>query len=196
MSAIEIIKNYLEGNLSSEDFQNELYHNKDVEIVLSEQINIPPYTNCGSAYLYLLEIDLLSPSGEVNGKDLLSQFLKAKGFAFKFNEDHEEIYDLILKVKPSWVNISGDYLKFLCDKFKEIKGRELESLLKCEINSSFNFLKKKPKWLQSPDWPVRNNFPLLFVGQIDISDLKGDASFLYVFFDNKKNQYINIEQSM
>ncbi|AOR63370.1 hypothetical protein [Pectobacterium wasabiae] len=196
MSEFDIIKNYLEGNISSKDFKNEIYYNKDIELVLSEEINIPPYTTSGSIYIYLLEVDLLSLSGEINAKDLLSQFLKIKGVDFKFNEEHEKIYDAILKTKPSWINISGNYLKHLVDKFKGVQGRELEGLLKNEIHSSFKFLKTKPKWLQSPDWPINNNSPLLFIGQIDISNLKNDVSFLYVFFDKKNREYINIEQSV
>ncbi|AYH20937.1 hypothetical protein C5E22_22255 [Pectobacterium parmentieri] len=196
MSEIDIIKNYLEGSISSKNFRNEIYYNKDIELILSEEINIPPYTASGSIYTYLLEADLLSLPGEINAKDLLSQFLKIKGVDFKFNEEHEKIYDIMLKVKPSWINISGDYLKHLIDKCKGVQGRELEILLKNEIHSSFKFIKKKPTWLQSPDWPINNNSPLLFIGQIDISNLKNDVSFLYVFFDKKNREYINIEQSM
>lgn len=196
MSAINIIKDYLEDNLSAKAFQKEVYYNRDVEILLSENIDIPPYTNGGNAYIYLLEIDLLSPSGEINGKDLLSSFLRIKGVGFNINNKHEEIYDILHKVIPSWISIDDNYSRYLIEKYKDNEGRELQELLKREINSSFKFLKKKPKWLQSPNWPIKNDRPLCFVGQIDISNLKHDTSFLYVFFDSESNEYITFEQSM
>lgn len=78
MNSIDIIKSYLEGSLSPQDFQKELYNNKDIENLLSEETQIPPYTKSQNAFLYLIEIDILLPSGEIDSKDLLSKFLTKK----------------------------------------------------------------------------------------------------------------------
>ncbi|WP_176700517.1 hypothetical protein [Gilliamella sp. Nev3-1] len=40
MNSIDIIKNYLEGSLSPQDFQKELYYNKDMENLLSKETQI------------------------------------------------------------------------------------------------------------------------------------------------------------
>ncbi|EDF8720439.1 hypothetical protein GCB14_22485, partial [Salmonella enterica] len=92
MDAIEVIKAYLSGEISSALFQNELFHNNEIEKILSENIKIPPYTNSGSVFLYLIENDILSPSGELNCKDLLSKFLSIKDINFVFDDAHKENY--------------------------------------------------------------------------------------------------------
>nr|WP_218837759.1 hypothetical protein [Gilliamella apicola] len=83
MNSIDIIKNYLEGSLSPQGFQKELYYNKDMEDLLSKETQIPPYTNSQNAFLYLIEIDILLPSGEFDSKDLLSKLLTKKILAFR-----------------------------------------------------------------------------------------------------------------
>jgi uncharacterized protein YwqG len=50
----------------------------------------------------------------------------------------------------------------------------LQSWLKEKIKTDFRYLKKQPKWLQSPEWPIGNGKPMVFLGQIDISELSHD----------------------
>ena len=90
MNSIDIIKNYLEGSLSPQDFQKELYNNKDIENLLSEETQIPPYTNSQNAFLYLIGIDILLPSGEVNSKGLLSKLLTKKNVSFSLNNEYKK----------------------------------------------------------------------------------------------------------
>ncbi|AZI92184.1 hypothetical protein AB1P82_000348 [Salmonella enterica subsp. enterica serovar Senftenberg] len=196
MDAIDIVKNYLNGELSSESFQKEIYQNKGLECFLSEDIDVPPYTNLGSAYLYLIENDVLSPSGELNGKDLLSNFLTKKGISYIVNSDYKETYEILRKVQPSWIDLPNNYIKFIFELHKGKTGKELEKELKSYIDSEFQWLKKKPKWVQSPDWPIVNNKPLFFIDQVDISKIKHDTSWLYIFYNEEDKHYITIEQSM
>lgn len=196
MSTLDIIRNYLENSISTEAFQLELYNNKELQSVLSEQVEIKPYTNSGSVFLYLIEIDLFSLSGELNGKDLLSKFFILKGVNFNLNNDHEANYEALIEATPSWLNVSGDYAKFVLKQNEGLSGIKLKNAIKSYLTQSFKFLKKKPKWLQAPNWPIKNNVPLIFVDQVDISMLRNDTAYLYIFFDESNGEYINIEQAM
>ena len=109
MNSIDIIKNYLEGSLSPQDFQKELYNNKDIENLLSEETQIPPYTNSQNAFLYLIGIDILLPSGEVNSKGLLSKLLTKKNVSFSLNNEYKKKYDLFMKIQPRWLNLTESY---------------------------------------------------------------------------------------
>lgn len=195
MNSIDIIKNYLEGSLSPQDFQKELYYNKDIENLLSEETQIPPYTNSQNVFLYLIEIDILLPSGEMDSKDLLAKFLTKKNVSFSLNTDYKKKYDLFMKIEPRWLNLTEPYFQIIINKHKDKTGIELEKALKLEIKNDFRFLKSKPRWLQSPDWPTVENKPLLFIGQLDITQISHDISYLYIFLDEKNNTYITFEQS-
>lgn len=195
MNSIDIIKNYLEGSLSPQDFQKELYNNKDIENLLSEETQIPPYTNSQNAFLYLIGIDILLPSGEVNSKGLLSKLLTKKNVSFSLNNEYKKKYDLFMKIQPRWLNLTESYFQFIINKHKDKTGIELEKALKLEIKNDFKFLKNKPKWLQSPAWPTVENKPLFFIGQLDITEIRHDISYLYIFLDEKKNKYMTFEQS-
>ncbi|MCO6538282.1 MAG: hypothetical protein J6567_10030 [Gilliamella sp.] len=92
MNSIDIIKSYLASSLSPQDFQKELYYNKDIEDLLSEENQIPPYTSrYKNAFLYLIEIDILLPSGELDSKDLLSKFLAKRNINFSLNNEHKKV---------------------------------------------------------------------------------------------------------
>lgn len=197
MNAIDIIKNYLNNNITSKTFQQELYSNKEMEIILSEDIYIPPYTNsAGNIFLYLIESDLSSPSGELNCKDLLAKYLVKKNIEFALDNKHEELHSMLIKIQPAWVRVPGEYFKHLIDKHSGKSGKDLENALKKDIATNFQCINKKPKWLQSPQWPIEDNIPLVFIGQFDISEIRHDVSSLYVFYNKKKNNYTTIEQSM
>lgn len=131
MNPIDIIISCVESKLSSTDFTNELYHNKDLENVLSENINIAPYIDSsGGLYLYLLSLDLESPAGKLNLIDALSRFLVKKGISFTASNTAEKTFDLLLKVQPKWLNIPDNYLKNLISDNKDKAGKELEQALK------------------------------------------------------------------
>ncbi|MCO6548526.1 MAG: hypothetical protein J6583_12255 [Gilliamella sp.] len=196
MNSIDIIKSYLAGSLSPQDFQKELYYNKDIEDLLSEENQIPPYTSrYKNAFLYLIEIDILLPSGELDSKDLLSKFLAKRNINFSLNNEHKKKYDLFMKIQPSWLNLTEPYFNLIMNKHRDKVGVELERALKLEIKKDFKFLKNRPKWLQSPNWPTVDNKPLIFIGQLDITQISHDITYLYIFLNEKENTYMTFEQS-
>jgi hypothetical protein len=48
---------------------------------------------------------------------------------------------------------------------------------------------QRPEWIQSPEWPIVNGKPLVFVGQVELPASAGlfhDDAVFYVFMDSEK----------
>lgn len=55
-NSLTIIKNYVEGLLSPQNFQKELYYNKDMENILSEETQIPSYIKAVNFFTLFLKL--------------------------------------------------------------------------------------------------------------------------------------------
>jgi len=47
----------------------------------------------------------------------------------------------------------------------------------------FRCLGEPPEWIQEPDWPINENGPLVFLGQLSVLNYFHDESAAYVFHD-------------
>ncbi|MTK64649.1 MAG: hypothetical protein F8N15_09025 [Methanobacterium sp.] len=196
MTGIDLIVAYVEGKLSSDDFEIYLNSNKELEDLLSEDIKILPYTRDGSIYLYLQLIDMHSPGGRLNSQEALSKFLDAKGVQYSTNSMPKKIFSIIMKAQPKWLDIPDFYINNIIPPDLKVSQDALVSYAKYKIDENFIFLKKPPKWLQSPQWMFRNGRPLKFVGQIDIGGIRHDEAQLYVFYDDESKEFFTTEQSV
>ena len=77
------------------------------------------------------------------------------------------------------------YLNSLYDKYKPKTATTFKKIIK----EYFICMDKYPKWLQEPDWPIVDNIPAMFLGQLDISKLKHDTTYLYIFGIKNKQIY-------
>lgn len=192
--SLDIVVQFVERKISTDDFIDNLYNNEELEKILSENIAIPPFTNNGSLYLYLLSQDLNTPAGLLNSVSAMKEYLEKKKIKFEKNNEAEKLFSLMIRVQPKWVDIPDWYMKKLLEISGEKKGRMLEEFIKENIKLNFRYIKKPPKWLQSPQWLYNNEEPLLFVSQIDITDIRHDNAQLYVFLDEKNNKFYLTEQ--
>jgi hypothetical protein len=81
---------------------------------------------------------------------------------------------------------SEDYFRELVSTYTGPEER-FSNWLEEQVSKSFRSLMKPPEWLQSPEWPIFQGRPMLYVGQIDLPRgsnpiLNHDASY-YVFLD-------------
>jgi len=49
--------------------------------------------------------------------------------------------------------------------------------------------------LQSPQWVYKKEEPLLFVTQVDITEIRHDTTQLFIFLDDENNKFHLVEQS-
>jgi hypothetical protein len=166
-----------------------------LEKVLSEDIKLSPFTYLGeTVYLYLLNQNMKIPGGLLNSLSVLEEYLEQKQVHFEKNNEAVNLYSLLHKVQPSWLDIPDWYMKKIMEAAGSISGKHLECFLRERIKQDFRCLKKQPKWLQSAQWVYENEEPLLFIGQIEITDIRNDTAQLYVFLDERNNKFHTIEQ--
>lgn len=99
---------------------------------------------------------------------------------------------MILEAIPNWIPADMGYLNSLYAKYKPKTATTFKKIIK----EHFICMDKHPKWLQEPDWPIGDNIPAMFLGQLDISKLKHDTTYLYIFWDKKTDRYIEVIQSL
>jgi hypothetical protein len=83
---------------------------------------------------------------------------------------------------------STEMEEFFADQFESFHGDEAEfrSWSTSLVTRAFRYTNLPPNWIQNPQWPVSENGPMLFVGQIDCPAIQGvfhDETSFYVFFD-------------
>ena len=188
---------FCEGRLSADKFYAELI-GPEAESLFENSPPIPPYTKShehGMLYYYLIEQNYKNIGDLLDVQACLVQFLQKKEIPVTPSKEIDRLHSLMLKAEPPWLRVPGEYISSLL-KDKEGTDKELASYLKEELKQKFKYLKKPPRWLQDALWPIHNGVPLLFIGQLDVSDLYHDHSQVYIFFDSRDKAYHEIVQSM
>ncbi|SUA35713.1 Uncharacterised protein [Neisseria zoodegmatis] len=189
-NALNILKNFIENRLSINDLEDAIYSNQDLISIL-EQAKTKPYMNSDTVYDYIISQDLSLIDSKLNLIEIFREILDANNVEYKHNTDTEEIFDLILDSVPDWVPSSVNYINYLYDKYQPKNSVSFKKIIK----EHFIYINKAPKWLQDPEWPI-NKSPAVFIGQLDISKIQHDTSYLYIFWDKEENKYIEIVQTM
>ena len=162
---------------------------------MSENPPIPPYAEERGLYLFLVSNSYQSLGAVLDAQDAVYQFLHARGVGVTPSSKIQNQIDEMRKVLPKWLKIPDEMYGEIRQRAAGLAGAELISFMKGEIERCFVCLSKPPKWIQDEFWPVSDGEPLIFVGQLDVSKIRHDTSYVYVFSD-KSGKYVTIEQSM
>ena len=175
---------FVEGRLSPLEFEAALSSNPDLEAALSKPISIPPYTNLASTlFHYLIALSYTRAGDILNAQDAVVQFLKRHSVSVTPAQQPASLHDLLLAAQPRWLSADPSYIATLLEDAPNIPPAQLKRWLKVRILERFRFISKPPRWLQSPAWPIGPNGPLVFVGQLSISDYFHDKAEVFVFHD-------------
>ena len=185
--SIGAIVAFVEGRIEPVDFGKMLHEKPDIERVLNDDPTLKAGTYIGTnTFQFILEQDISSPGGVLNIHGALSQFLERKQIAFKPTKVYSDFYNLILSAQPRWLGVSIDWLKQnVLSAAGDRKKKELRDWLRQRLLELFKYRDKPPKWIQSPNWPIGENGPLVFLGQMRISNYFHDEAAAYVFHDPK-----------
>lgn len=195
MSPADTIKSYLSGQTSLQELYEITTSNPEMEKFLEQDVVVAPYTNSGTLFTYLIGIDPSDPLITINAKDALSRMLTELNIEHHVDSSEQKSFELLLDASPTWAYLPNDYLDKLQDEVASVRGKQ-EKLkrAKARIAADFKYLKKPPRWIQSPAWPFSGNKPLVFVGQLDLADLMHDTGQVYVFYDQEESSYRTIAQ--
>lgn len=193
--SLDIIIQFVERKMPVDQFVENLYHNEELERLLSEDIPLSSYIG-GSLYLYLLSQNFNSPGGLLDSLSALEEFLEKKQVKFERNKEALAFYSLMLKVQPGWIDIPDWYMEKLLKISEGRRGKELEKFLKDQVKQDFRYITNPPNWLQSPQWVYEKEKPLLFIDQVDITKIRHDTARLYIFLDETNQKFSLVEQTV
>jgi len=161
---------FVEGRMDAKDFEKLLYTDTEFERTLNDDPTLAAGTYIGSStFLFVIQQDFTSPSGVLNVQGALSQFLDRKRIPCKPTKAYADFHNIILSAQPRWLNVPVDWLKEnVLPAADGRKKKELRDWLRQRLLDLFRYRDKPPKWIQSPSWPIGENGPLVFLGQMRI----------------------------
>ena len=109
------------------------------------------------------------------------------------NADYEK-YEFLQRLVPRYVYIrDSSYIESILNEApKELSTKAKIKYSKEKIRSLFRYDNSPPRWLQAPEWPIKNGQPLVFSHQEKITNI-GDY-VKYYFYDAKTNEQTIVEQ--
>lgn len=184
-----IIKNFIEGKISSEDFQNEVVENNGLQNYLENNARYTPRflkESGDKLWVYLACIDVGYVGGRYDMHALVYELFKENDYkpAKKYADDFRVYLKLLDAV--GYVDCP-EITEELIRSLPPVKFSEKVKILKTKIKEIFRYDENPPEWIQEPDWQCRNGKPMIFRGQYDI-----DGGCRYIFYDDEG--IIEIEQ--
>lgn len=196
---IKILKDFVEGTISSEDFERQFLENSNFEELLSDKtISLQGTYMAGSTiYLYLVEQKMKSIEGRLNVHGAVQLFFNKKGISFNRYTKYSDDYGLILDSQPKYIDADLDFIeKYILPAEINKSKSELKKEMKDRFSTLFKYQTKPPKWIQNPNWIIKNNKPLFFLGQFEIKncDIFHDDGAVYLFVDEETGEIQTVKQ--
>lgn len=196
---IQILTQFIEGNLSPKEFEQQLFTNPILETFLSAAvINWKgTYLEGTTVFLYLAEQDYNSSTGILNAQGTIELFFKKAGIEVTPSNRYVEEYNLISMLSPKYIDADSEFIeKYILPSDKTLSKSEQKQVIKNRYSELFKFQSKPPKWIQNPQWPIKNDKPLFFLAQVDIKDCEffHDNGSIYLFLDPETKTIETIQQ--
>jgi hypothetical protein len=196
--AQKTIIDFVEGRMSSGDFEQRVHNDTALETLLKDPTLKWHDTYIKSnPYDFVIAIDFNDPGGILDAQGAMELFLQRKGVTCQPTKVYSDFHGLLLDAQPKWLDVDSRYLKNqIFPQAGDLKGKKLREWLKTRLIELFRYHKKPPKWIQSPAWPINENGPMYFLGQIKIEncELFHDDGAAYIFLDVKSGETKTIIQ--
>jgi hypothetical protein len=192
----KILTDFVEGRLSPEAFEQILYSNTDLESVLKDAPRLSPNHYFKSdVYTFLIGLDYRDAGDVLDAFGAVGDFLMGKQIAFEPTSSYDDLHSVILSAQPDWLLVDTAYVsKMLLPQAGTRTGQELKEWLRQQFLERFKYVDRTPRWLQTPSWPFGKSGPLVFLGQLSVTDYFHDEAAAYVFYDPETGQCETILQ--
>lgn len=185
--ALQTALDFVEGRITAKEFEQKLYSDSAIEALFKDASMHWHDTYIKSnPYDFLIWLNYDAPDGVLSAQGAVEFFLKKRNIPFKRATVYSEFYDLLLSAQPKWLAVDTAYLKErILPEAGDRQGKALKEWLKAKLKDLFRYNKTPPKWIQSPAWPIGENGPMYFLGQVKIEncELFHDEAAAYVFLD-------------
>jgi len=210
MKAINIILQYVEGEIEATEFSNALYTNPKVQELLCDPSISWQGTFLTSAvmgysyanvYDYLIELDYSRFGGKYDAVGALELFLQKKEVSYSKDDRYGELFRLMLDSMPGYIdmdiNTDSDFFRNQISPIiaKEITKAEKKKQIREKFKMLFQYQSKPPRWIQGSDWLMKGDVPLFFVGQMELKhDSFHDNGAVYIFLDTESGKIETVQQ--
>jgi len=176
---------FVAGDMHPAAFRDRLYEDDRFEPLLCNDPHLRPgnYVN-GSAFHFLLALDFDDPGDVLNAQGALADFMDRNGITYSRTTRYQDFYDMVLEAQPRWLGVDAKWIRdnILCEAGNR-QGQELVQWLRQELPKRFRSVAEPPCWIQSPEWPINENGPLIFLGELEVREYFHDVAAVYVFHD-------------
>lgn len=196
---IKILVDFAEGRLLGKQFEQELYSNKKLEVLLSdEKINWSgTYLDGSSPFLFLAQQNYKKADGIINAQGAVKMFLEKINIEVSSTDNYSEEYDLLHTTIPKYLDLDSEFFeKFIMPADRSLSKTDKKQIIKKNIKQLFNYQTKPPKWIQDPNWLIRDDRPMYFLGQLEIKSCVQfhDDGCVYLFMDTETGNIETIKQ--
>lgn len=196
---IQLLTKFVEGNLPPKEFEQQLYTSPSLQKFLSEtKINWHgTYLEGTNAFLYLAEQDYNSTAGVLNAQGTAALFLERSGIETAPTEKYADEYNHASVLGPKYIDADSAFIeKYIIPSDKTLSKSAVNKFIKARYAQLFTYQSKPPKWIQNPQWPIKNDKPLFFLAQVDIKDCAffHDTNSIYLFLDTETGAIETIQQ--
>ena len=192
---LDVLVSFAEGRLDGPVLDAALA-TEEMKALLSvfEAARYPALTN---HYRRLNSQDRTTLGGLVNSEGIIEDFLQKAEVAFTPAKRYGSLHRLILKAVPDYLDPPREFMtEKVVPTDDELSETKKTKIIKDRLKELFKYLDKPPKWIQSPDWPIRDGKPLIFIGQlsVDAPELFHDRGAAYLFYDPGKGNFETVAQ--
>lgn len=187
LDPLETIQRFVDCTLPPSEFRDALYGDESFEAILSQDPELPAthyVRQDGGTYYFLIAQNYGDPGSVPNARGALCEYMDRNGIAYSKSNKYSDFYNLVLDAAPKWRAPDHRYVAEQIMPEADDRGcRELRVWLSKRLLERFQCADKPPEWIQSPSWPVNENGPLVFLGQMDINNYFHGLATAYVFHD-------------
>ena len=196
---LKTLIDFAEGRLSSDDFKEEINTNTKLQQLLSDETIHwqGTYLQTSNPFFYIMAQNYANAAGRLNAHGAIVLFLEKRNIKIKPTVKYAGQFDMLLATSPKYLDIDSSFFeKHLAPKEESLSKADQKQIIKEKIKELFKYQTKPPKWIQNPAWPIKNEQPLFFVGQLDLKDaaLFHDNGSIYIFMNPKTEEIETIKQ--
>ena len=193
-SSLDVVVRFVTGEIEGSELQKALESQQMEEMLgMFQNDRYPARTN---HFRRLMCQDRTSLGGLLNSQGILEDFLEKAEISVEPSKRYSDAYDLILTAMPSYLDPPLEFITSLMPTETGMSKKGKARILKQRLSDLFRCTSKPPKWVQSPEWPIVDGVPLVFIGQLslDLPEVFHDTGQVFVFFCQSNGEFHTITQ--
>jgi len=183
---LQTIVAFVEGKIDPKELERQLYANPTgFEQVLNDDSNLPSGYLEQGVYRFIIQQNFNHFADVLNIHRELGNYLARNAIASDGTGADSTVFSLLYEAQPEWLSVVGSdyFLKEVLPDAGDRAGEELKDWIHEQLLERFQYVKEPPNWIQGQDWPITENGPLVFLGELAIDDYFHDVAAAYVFYD-------------